>query len=135
MNSRVNFEPTGAGVALVAAVEGADEGFLPGVRQLVGLQVTLRNKVLVAAITPEWAFSRVSAHMRLQVPSLRKLFEALHKGTHKQLDFVFRSLHFLNAVQAGLVFHAGPIGHGGLRYQGHGLCLFAFVIWFLIISL
>ena len=66
----MNFEPTGARVALVAAVEGADEGLLPGMRQLVGLQVTLRNKVLVAAIAPEWAFSSVGAHMRLQVPSL-----------------------------------------------------------------
>jgi len=70
VNSGVNFESTGPRVALVAAVELTNKGFLSCVRQLVRLEVALCDEVLIAALAPEWTFSGVSSHVRLQVPGL-----------------------------------------------------------------
>jgi hypothetical protein len=85
----MNLESARPGVALVAASERADKWFFAGVSQRVCLQMSLRNEVLVAALTPEWTLASVCPHMRLEVTSLGKFFKTGHKRTQEQFCLCF----------------------------------------------
>jgi len=98
MKSHVDLQATGSGVSFVAAVNLADERFLTGMCKLMGLQVSLSYKLLIALNANEWSLSRMSPHVRLEVTCLGKLFEALFERTYQYLFLVFWPLDFLKLL-------------------------------------
>jgi hypothetical protein len=98
MKSHVDLQTTGSGVSFVAAVNFADKRFLTGMSQLMGLQVSLGYKLLIALYADEWSLSGVGPHVRLEVTCLSKLFEALFERAYQYLFLVFRSLDFLELL-------------------------------------
>ncbi len=72
------------------------EGFLPSVGQLVRLQVTLGDELLLTEAANEGALARVRTHVRLQVTSLRKFLEAFFEGADEYLLLLLGPLHLLD---------------------------------------
>ena len=72
MKPLMDLESASPGVALSASGMRALKGFLPCMSQLVRLQVPLRDELLLTEAADEGSLTRVSAHVRLQVTSLRK---------------------------------------------------------------
>lgn len=77
------------------------------------LEMPLRDEMLVAALAPERTLACVRSHVRLEVASLRKLFETSDKGTKKQLRLSLRSLDCRNLNLIRRV-RRGPTRLGGL---------------------
>jgi len=92
----MNLESAGSRVLFIAAVELAHEGLQASVSQLVSLEVTLCDELLVALRTLERTFAGVSAHVGLQVSRLLKLLQTPFKGTNQELDFAFGAFDSLN---------------------------------------
>ena len=65
MKSHVDLQATGSGVSFVASMDLANKWFLTGMSQLMGLQVTLGNKLLVALNADKWSLSSMGPHVRL----------------------------------------------------------------------
>lgn len=99
MKSHVDLQATGSGVSFVASMNLAHKRFLTGMGQLMGLQVALGNKLLVALNADEWSLSSVGPHVSLQVTCLSKLFQALFERTNQYLFLVFWSLDFLKLLK------------------------------------
>jgi hypothetical protein len=98
MKSHVDLQTTSSRVSFVAAVNFAHKRFLAGMSQLMGLQVALGNKLLIAFDADEWSLSGMGPHMRLQVTCFSKLFQALFERTYQYLFLVFGSLDFLELL-------------------------------------
>jgi hypothetical protein len=63
MKPLMNFESARSRVSLVAAWVVANERFLAGVRQLVGLEVPFGDELLVALFADEGPLSSVGSHV------------------------------------------------------------------------
>jgi hypothetical protein len=92
----MNLESAGPWVAFGAAREGALEGFLPSVGQLMSLQMSLSYKLLVTLAADEGSLSSVGPHVGLQISGLWKFLQACLKRTYQDLLLFFRSLNFLD---------------------------------------
>ena len=74
MKTLMNFEPASSRILLLTVFELAYKWLQPGVDNLVSLKMPLGDKLHVALLALERPFTRVSAHMRLQVSSFPELF-------------------------------------------------------------
>jgi len=98
MKSHVDLQATGSRVSFVAPVNFAYKRFLAGMSQLMGLQVTLGYKLLIALYANKWSLSGVGPHMRLEVTCLSKLFKTLFERTYQYLFLVFWALDFFKLL-------------------------------------
>ena len=86
----MDFEAAGPRVALVAISEGACEGLLACVGQLVRLEVALRDELALAELAREGPLARMRAHVRFQISRLRELLQAAPIRTNQDLGLVLR---------------------------------------------
>ena len=75
---------------------GAGKGFLPGVGQLMSLQVSLGYEAEVTTLTSERPLTSVGPNVSLQVACLSELLQTVLKGAKQELVLILRLLNFLN---------------------------------------
>lgn len=92
----MDLQATSPGVAFRAPMVRTNEWLFSCVRQLVGLQMALCDKLLVALRAHERSLSGVGSHMGLEISSLGELFEALFKGANQNLLFFLGALDLLD---------------------------------------
>ncbi len=74
MQPHMDFETTCSRVPFVAASESACKGLLAGMSQLVGLQMSLGDELVLAYAASEGTLTCVRSHVGFEVPCFGKLF-------------------------------------------------------------